>query len=192
MGNRIYSIPCRATSSFAPGRFECRMNSSFLHMILVQFILLFILSWCNSFFYSYYPGAIHPFLHIILVQFILFFILSWCNYILFYGAKYGPRNFRDRENSDLSCKNILHTMHWVILYEKLDILYYIIIYYISKITLWHHGVGLCSVMPTTYSTTTQLLLFSKIVQTFFRSCFSSKIQKVKSIQKSPGSLPLNV
>ena len=62
---RLNDIPL-AHSSFSP------YNPGALHpviqIILVQFILLFISSWCNSSCYSYHPGAIHPVLHIILLQ----------------------------------------------------------------------------------------------------------------------------
>ena len=58
LGDRMYSVPCRASSSILhQDDLKNRMNSSF---------------------FSYHPGAIHPFLHVIRVQFILFFISSWC------------------------------------------------------------------------------------------------------------------
>ena len=40
----------------------------FIHIVLVQFFLFFISSWCNSSYSSYHPGAIPPILHIVLVK----------------------------------------------------------------------------------------------------------------------------
>ena len=68
-----------ALAIFHQEDFKNRMNLSFysyhpgvihafLHIILVQLILFFISSLCNSSFSSYRPGPIHPFLHIILVE----------------------------------------------------------------------------------------------------------------------------
>ena len=39
-----------------------------IHIVLVQFFLFFISSWCNSSYSSYHPGAIPPILHIVLVK----------------------------------------------------------------------------------------------------------------------------
>ena len=50
-----------------------------LQIILVQFILFFKSSWCNSSYYSSLPSVILPILQIVLVQFIIFFKSSWCN-----------------------------------------------------------------------------------------------------------------
>ena len=50
-----------------------------LHIVLDQFILLSISSWCNSSYSPYCLGTIHPIFHIILVQLILFSISFCCN-----------------------------------------------------------------------------------------------------------------
>ena len=51
LGDRIYSIHCRASYvAPGPGGFEERD----------ALILFFILSWCNSSYSSFRPGAIHP------------------------------------------------------------------------------------------------------------------------------------
>ena len=59
LGERIDSIPCR-TNYFPLGWFEERdgfMIHPILHIVLVQFILFFISSWCNSSFSSNRPGT---------------------------------------------------------------------------------------------------------------------------------------
>ena len=75
---------CTRTMNSSFSSYHLGATHPFLYIILVQLILFFISSWCNSSlcnssFSSYRPGATHPFLHIILVQLILFFISSWCN-----------------------------------------------------------------------------------------------------------------
>ena len=49
------------------------------HIVLVQFILFFISSWCNSSYSSNRPDAIDPILQIVRMQLILFFKWSWFN-----------------------------------------------------------------------------------------------------------------
>ena len=78
LGEHIDSFSCHASvfkqndlkkgtnlsySSYRPGEIK-----PILHIIIVQFIVIFISSWCISSYSSFHPDAVHPILHIILVQ----------------------------------------------------------------------------------------------------------------------------
>ena len=78
LGEHIDSISCHA-SVFKQNDLKKRPNLSYssyrpgeikpiLHIIIVQFIVFFISSWCISSYSSFHPDAVHPILHIILVQ----------------------------------------------------------------------------------------------------------------------------